>query len=263
MSKKSHLIFILQFCLLASAHGAFPPSYTATYDVEKSNLLVGQSTVTLNNENENIHFSQEIILAGFAAWFGDDQVTEDSWLTKIGDQHILSKYQYIYNNEDNDENGDNGDDEENNLVSVESNRDVFFETQWKQNKDGTYSSVITGTTSGKPFTLDTAKLTWDTLSFQLALMNEITEKRKKYNYQILSKGKLKQYNFTLLDRGNIKINGENYNTVRLDRIQTNKVTKIWLASDFHYIPILIEKYKDNKIDTRATLTSLKINDEQK
>lgn len=264
MIKKSLLIFIFQFYFFAPAHGAFPPSYIATYDVEKSNILIGQSTVILKNSNEQLHYSQIISLVGIAAWFSDDSVTEESWLKKIGDQYVLSKYQYVHNNGDDEEinglgNG-NSFDNDNGFSDDETNEDVFFEAEWKKTKNN-YSGIFSGTVHGVPFSLQSPELTWDTLSFLLSLINDVSKGKKHYSYKILREGKFTQYDFTHNELDSVTINGGSYDAVKLVRDQGNRITKIWLAPNLNYIPILIEKFKDNEIDTRITMTKLDIQDE--
>jgi len=242
MKKKALLFIGLLFYTCAPASGALPPDYTATYDVEKYSIRVGRSTITLEQADNRIHYSQEVKLVGFAALFKKDHVAEDSWLRKSKKNHfLLEKYQYIHTNGDRD-------------------RDVLIEGSWLLSDDDHLSGVLKGTVSGNPVSVQTRDATWDNFSFQLALMNDISAGKSGFSYNVISRGRLKKYTFSMIGPEPIKINAKRYETVKLERNDGRKKTLIWLAPELHYIPVLIETYKDNDLETKVIIDTAQFRD---
>ena len=240
-----YLACVFQICILATAHGAFPPDYTATYDVDKFGTTIGRSTIALNQNKNEMHYSQNVELVGFISWFKDDRVTENSWLTANGNNSfLLNKYQYIHSNSN-------------------KNRDSLFEATWIYNEIDQLTGTITGNARGEMISLQTNEKVWDTLSFQLQLMNDASAKKQSYHYNVISRGKIKHYTFTDAGEETIEINDKEYKTVVLERRNGRKSSKIWLATELHYIPVLIEKYEDDDLDSTMILDTIVFNENQK
>ena len=194
------LLIALQFCISFYAQGAFPPNYTASYDVEKYGLRVGRGTIVLEQNKASIHYSQSVELVGLASLFKSDRIEEDSWLTiSANKQVLLNKYQYIHSNSSRD-------------------RDVLIEGKWSRTKDNQLTGIFNGTVSGGEITVKTKTPIWDNFSFQLALMSDVSDNKKSLSYNIISRGRLKKYDFSLLGSEKLQINEKEYNTVKLERI---------------------------------------------
>lgn len=240
MKIKAYLIIVLQLfglqlCISTSANSAIPPNYIAYYDVEKYSILVGRSTINLHQTEDKIHYSQEVELVGLASLFKNDHVAEDSWITKTADnRYLLDRYQYTHTNSSR-------------------NRNVMIEGNWSQTKDDQVSGILRGTVSGNPVTVPTNKATWDNFSFQLALINDVSDNNKNLSYNVISRGRLREYTFSILDSEQLEINNKQYDTVKLERNDGKKTTRIWLAPELHYIPVLIETYKDDDLETKVII----------
>ena len=127
------------------------------------------------------------------------------------------------------------------------------------NETGELTGEITGDSRGNVVSLKTNKSVWDTLSFQLALMNDASNKSNTYDYNVISRGEVKKYTFLPVAEETIEVNDEEHKTVKLERHNGEKITKIWLAKELHYVPILIEKFKDGDLDSTMTLDSITFN----
>ena len=240
MKIKALIFTFLYSCMPTIAYSAFPPDYRAIYHVEKLGTTVGRSTIALNTTDTEIHYSQNVKLVGFISFFKKDRVSENSWISKIDNDYLLKKYQYVHSHSD-------------------KNRDSLFEATWESDKNCGLTGEITGNTRGKTVSLKTNEPVWDTLSFQLALMNDISNKNETYTYNVISRGEIKQYIFNKIGEETIEANDRKYKTIKLERYSGNKATKIWLATEKHYVPVLIEQYKDDDLDSTMTLDSVTLN----
>lgn len=240
-----YLISIFQLCIYTTAHGAYPPDYTAIYDVDKYGATVGRSTIALKQSKDEMHYSQNVELVGFISWFKSDRVAEDSWLSNNdSNSFLLKKYQYVHSHSN-------------------KNRDSLIEASWGKNEKGQLTGTITGKMRGNTVSIQSNEKVWDTLSFQLALMNDASENKNIYHYNVISRGKIKQYTFTNAGKETIEINDKEYKTVIFERHNGRKFSKIWLATELHYIPVLIEKYKDGDLDSTMTLDTIRFSEIQK
>ena len=240
MKIKSLLLMFLYCCLPATAHSAFPPDYTAVYDVDKYGSTVGRSTIILKQTEDEIQYSQYVKLVGFISFFKKDRVAENSWIRKNNGDPLFDKYQYIHSNSD-------------------KNRNSLFEAVWEKNENDELIGRVTGNSRGVTTALTTNKPIWDTLSFQLALIDDVSSKNDAYIYDVISRGEIKQYMFSAIGEETIEINDREYRAVKLERRSDNKITKIWLAADLHHIPVMIKQYKDGDLDSTMTLDTIMFN----
>lgn len=240
MKIKALVFIFLYSCMPNTAYSAFPPDYSAIYYVDKLGTTVGRSTIALNTTDSEIHYSQNVELVGFISFFKKDRVSENSWISKNNNDFLLKKYQYVHSNSN-------------------KNRDSLLEATWESDKNCGLTGEITGNTRGKTVSLKTNEPVWDTLSFQLALMNDISNKNETYTYNVISRGEIKQYIFTNIGEEIIEINDRQHKTIKLERRSGNKATKIWLATEKFYVPVLIEQYKDDDLDSTMTLDSVTLN----
>lgn len=239
MKRFTYLTLMLHLLFSVTAHSAIPPNYTAIYDVETYSTVVGRSTINLSHDNEKLVYSQVIELVGIAAWFKDDHVSEKSWINKTDDLFLLDKYEYIHSNGD-----------------PKKNRDVLLEGRWSEDRQ---SSEFNGTALGKKTSIKADGTLWDILSVQLALMNDIADSKESLTYQVISKGALNQYTFDLKGPAKIEVKDKQYHTLKAERVSGNKTIRLYLAPKLHNIPVLIEKYKNGKLDTRVLLDTVRFN----
>ena len=244
MNIKNFIAFYLSICIPTIANSAIPPNYTAHYDVEKYSIVVGRTSISLDQTDEKLHYSQNVKLVGFAALFKNDLVAENSWITKtVDNQFLLEKYQYVHTNSSR-------------------NRDVLIKADWSKADDGKMTGVVKGTVSGNPVSVQTQDSTWDNFSFQLALINDVSDRKEKLSYNVISQGRLKKYNFSMLGEKKITLNDKEYDAIKIERIDGKRKTLIWLAPELHYIPVLIETYKNNDLETKVIIDTAQFNGQE-
>lgn len=240
MKIKAILLILIQCCLSTTANSALPPDYKAIYNVDKFGTTVGRSTVTLNQNDNEIHYSQNVKLVGFISYFKKDRVSENSLITKGDDGLLFNRYQYTHSNS-------------------KKNRNSLFEATWMKDENNELIGKITGNSRGIKTSLTTNEPIWDTLSFQLALIDDVSSNNSTYNYNVISRGVIKQYKFSTIGEETIEIDDSEHKTIQLERRSNNKITKIWLAKNKHYIPVLIEQYKDGDLDSTMTIDTIMFN----
>lgn len=231
------LVFTLHLFISMNVYSALPPNYTAVYDVETYRSIVGRSTIKLDQDNDKLLYSQEIELVGIAAWFKDDHVMEKSWINKSEKNgFLLNKYEYIHSN-----------------GNPKKNRNVKLESRWADDKK---SAEFNGSAQGEKVLVKTEGPVWDILSMQLALMNDITDKKGSLDYQVFSKGELNEYTFNLIGAETVTVNEKEYQTLRAERVSGNKIIRLYLAPKLYNVPVLIENYKNGELDNRAILNTV-------
>jgi hypothetical protein len=111
-----------------------------------------------------------------------------------------------------------------------------------------------------PWQLDLEPNTLDKLVYQLALMNDLEEGKKQYNYRIADGGKIKTYTVDVL--------GEEIVTTPLGKIKTLKIKRVrdetskrqtilWCAPALNYLPVKLEHTEKDGTVFTASLRRLK------
>ncbi len=246
------LVALLLLVVFAPVHADNSlPEYNAVYMVEKLGTVIGKSTYSLRHTDKGIHFSQVTELVGIAALLRSDRIEEDSWLVYDGDLLLLKKYKYIHS-------------------GSKKNRNVDLEIVWTtDNTSQKLSGQMTGTSAGKTISSPVDVTVRDALSFQLALRHDamVASTSTKFNgsdssvfdYPVLSKGKLKQYQFTRVGTEDLDLIDKTIATIKLERKNNNRTTRLWLAPELHYVPVKITHTKEGKSDMLMTLDKINFN----
>jgi hypothetical protein len=209
--------------------------YDAQYIVEKYDSQIARLKYSLRQNNQQITYSTSATLTGIVSLFRSDTATERSVLRNT-QPATLTSYHYTQTGSD-------------------KKRNVDFQIDWD-----TTTGVAHGITADKTFELEVTKPVWDPLSFQLALMRDINPDQLRYSYQVIHRGEIKTYIFTRQQDDVLEIDEIFYDTVLLQREHNGRLTKFWLAKDYQYVPLQIERYKNNKLETRITLDSVNIHE---
>ena len=212
-----------------------PADYEASYLVEKYNTQVARLSYRLQHKGEQLVFTTQAKVTGFAALFRDDSATERSVLMNASPPRLLS-YQYRQS-------------------GGKKNRNTQLNVNWRGD-----TGLVQGDYAGAAFTETVQGAVWDPLSVQLALMRDMVTKQPPFHYQVIHHGQLKQYDFEPLANDTLEINEVFYDAVVLQRKHNNRLTRFWLAKDYQYIPLQIETYKNGELDTRILLDSVNIHE---
>lgn len=214
------------------------PVFTAKYGIEKYGVKLAEATYQLANIPTGYRFTQETHLYGLANMFRDDSISAESIVQAKGDSMLLLRHRYTQTGE-------------------EENRDETFTVEWEE-QGSKLRGRITGIVRGKPVKLDTDKPVWEALSFQLPLMAEASEKKKRYRYYALLKGELDTYLFDLAATETIRFADKDYRALKLVRKnpEKNRELRIWLLPELKNIPVIVENMRDGKQHSYMKLESV-------
>jgi hypothetical protein len=208
--------------------------YTAVYKVEKYNTDVGRATYQLEQEDNKAHFFLRTELTGFIALFRKDRVIEDSWLLNKNGELQLQRYSYQQE-------------------GSKRNRNTQISIQWNSESN---TGIASGDHAGKSVSFDVGNRVRDALSFQLSLMQDATEETTPLDYAVLNKDELKHYVFKRAGPDTLTINNHEIDTIIVERQQEDRITRLWLATAYQYVPVQIEVIEDDDTDTRMQIDAL-------
>lgn len=152
---------------------------------------------------------------GLAALLKQDTVTELSvWLKDKG-VNLPVSYSYRYSGSDDD-------------------RVEQQEYDWLSGKVKSLRNGVETVLALDPGTVDTHMV-------QIALRQDLFEGRKEMSYPVISRSKLKQYTFQVL--GDESVMTRAFGKLKCLKLKRGS-TLFWLAEQFDYLPIKIEKDED-------------------
>lgn len=208
--------------------------FSATYMIEKYDNIIGVADYTLEQDAGKAHFSMRTQLSGLAALFRDDKVEEDSWLEPSQGKLQLVRYQYRH-------------------IGSKHNRNTDLAITWA--KDCSHG-LASGSHAGKPVSLEVKRNVLDTLSFQLALMQDAAATDTDLTYTVFNKDELKSYSFTRKGHDTLRLANRDVATIIVERKSDDRITRLWLATQFQYIPVKIEQIENDITNTRMVIDKL-------
>jgi hypothetical protein len=209
--------------------------FKASYLLEKYENVVGISTYELSQRAGETHFSMRSKVSGFIALFRDDRIEEDSWLKQKDGALQLQRYSYHqYGSKD--------------------NRNTELSIHWS---DDNATGTASGSHKGKPVNINVTRGVRDALSFQLSLMQNMSN-HGSLNFDVLNKDELTHYSFKRTGKENLKIHDHTVDTTIVERQQDDRTTRLWLANKFQYTPVKIELLKKGKTDSLMLIDQLSL-----
>jgi hypothetical protein len=224
------LLLLAGMCLfaaeaLAQTNSKLQP-FTAEYQLNRGNMLIGKVTNTLRLEKDGSYTYTSITKpVGIVAAFSSDVITEISQ-GQIKHNRILP-ITYTYEHK-------------------RKKRPKFRKQQfdWHTNKLSTLAP--------KPqLSIDIPKDTQDKASMVLAMMLAIPSDADDIKIKVADKKNLKIYRINKQGTEQIKAGGSDYSSVKLGVSKPGKEpsTRFWLAPELNYLPVQIEKLEKKKTYT--------------
>lgn len=201
--------------------------YTAHYEVSYSSLKVGEMTQRLQRGGDGQHVLQTTAhTTGVVSWLKNDKVTEESiWYEAQGELLPLS-YRYRYQGR---------------------SKDVLerLDFDWQ-------AGEVESLRDGKLTTLTVTPGTYDKHMYQIALRRDLAKGERRIAYSVAERSKIKSYAFEVV--GEEHIDSESFGSLDCLRVKKGTTT-IWVAPDFDYLPVRIEKDEDGSL-VRSELVGL-------
>ncbi len=229
-------LFLVSFLALVFsaplyAEHPFTP-FTAVYKVSRNNTDIGVRTHRLTQHSDHYIYQADMHATGFASLFKSGEVIEVSQWQLRSDQIVPIRYEY--RDSDNEK------------------RHAELNFNWQTNS-------VTNRVGKKPWKMSIPDGTQDKFSYMLALMQDLQHGKKKAEYKIADGGRLKTYQFKVLNNETINTPIGELNTIKLQRVRTgkkNRITYLWVSPEKHYLPVKIERHKDDNVFTMM-ITELK------
>ncbi len=222
---------------ITTAHAL--PDFEAEYTVSSRSMAVAQlhqQLVTDGNNNIRTMISKTKPL-GLAKMFGPTLIQETSTWYQTGDQ--IKSFNYAYDR--------TGGRKEKHITTV---------FDWSTNQiDIDYK--------GRSFQLPLSPDTFDKLSYQHALINDLIADKKELHYRVVDKYRIKEY--TLVRQGTETITTPfgKFEALKLirQRIKTDndkpeRQTTLWCAPSLGYLPIKLEHIEKDGAKYTALLQTL-------
>jgi len=218
---------------LGAADSAPPyPEFVATYDASANGFGVGTVTVSLTHEGGGRYlYRQESTSSGLVSLFGADDSTETSrW--QMVDGHI-EPLEYQAHRED-------GDDDD--------NSHLLFD--WE-------NCTVKNVGAGKHWKIALPPGTLDRLVMQLAMLFDLRDGAKQFDYKVPRQGRIKHYKFALEGEENIELTSGVYRTLKVARTNDDKDQNwVWSAPELDYFPVRFLKKKKSGIKIQLVLRKL-------
>ena len=208
--------------------------YTATYEMSRSNMVVGEGKYELSIDNDGkVIFDARAETTGVVSMFRSDTVRETSRL-QLEDDGSLTAISYDYKHERG--------------RSTEEEKSIHFD--WDQN-------LAIAVVDGKEHRLEIQPGTVDRMALQLRMMMDATaDPDAVMKYETVNDDELRVYEFTQEGRYRVKTGAGEYSTIRLERKHNGRTTIFWSAPELDYLPVRVEQHRNGKTTMRMDMTSV-------
>lgn len=210
--------FILLFYIhTTNAAESWLSPYTATYYIYAKGLHIGTGTRRLEKiDNETYLFSSESETTGFFSLFRKDKITESSRFKYIKDRIMPLEYNYHHTG-----------------GKKERHQIILF--HWDEN-------IAIGIKQQKPWEIPLEDNFLDKMSYQVAVMQALTQENHTLSYKIVDNGKVKQYHPKQVKEERLKTQLGLLETIRFERVSADgeRRTVLWCAPKFQYLPVKVE-----------------------
>ncbi len=234
MLKLTKTLFALGLLLnlsISSAEQAIP-NFTATYDVTKAGIALGEMKSEYKVENDNYSYSSTTEPTGIASWFSSETIIETSNGTLTDNNYIPSSYTYKRSGGKKDE-----------------TTAITFDYDNK---------IAKNTTDNKTINIQIDSSITDRQIVQVLLMHDMLLKKDNLNYSVINKQEIKPYSFEILNEEVIESALGTFKTTPVvrKRKDSSRETTLWLAHELFYIPIKIKQTKDGSTKFEMEITKL-------
>ncbi len=207
---------IVLACLALPASAEGPRPFEAVYKLSAKGFTIGEGRVTLAVDGDGYAYRRTVEPRGLVALFRDDRMEESSAGRLVDGRPRPARYHFLH-----DKKGEEDDREER----------MRFD-----------AGVATGRYKDKRYRLELpAPQTQDRLSQELLLMAAAAAGERSLDVPVVERGKLKTYRFRFDGKATVKVPAGTFETLRMrvDRRESDRRTRLWLAPALGYIPVKI------------------------
>lgn len=218
---------LLTLILVSGISMALEP-YTATYNLSRGNITVGESRYELSIDDGEILFRAHAETQGVVSLFRSDEIIEESRL-RLCEQGQLVAVEYTYRHQRGD--------------IIEEEKHIDFD--WEE---GVAISRVDDETYELP--LETGTI--DQMALQLKVMQDARAGKvdERMLYQAIDEDEVEEYEFTMEGHARIETGAGEFETLRLQRDHGSRTTIFWVAPALGYLPVRVEQRRED----RATIS---------
>ena len=214
------ILFLALFASLAWATTP-PETFVARYTLSIESVQFGETERKLEKlPSGEFLYTTRNYATGVTAMLLKDHITEQSRFRFVKGQFQPVEYRY-----------------ERNGGKKTKLRSARFDWQAKQ---------VEGNHDGEAWQLPVKPGTMDRLLYQLAASYDLQKQRKRFSYQVADHGELKTYDLTMAGVETVDTPLGSLKTMKLQRIDGEYETTLWMAKDLAYLPVRIEHTEDGK-----------------
>lgn len=211
------------FAIDASAQSWQPKAFKAEYVLTKGGLILGEVTRELKRVGvtDKFVYKSTSHSSGFMSFFIKDKIIEQSvWILRDAN---LKPLEYFYSRS-----------------GGKKQRKVNLSFDWRQKR---VSNLI----AQDQWTMTIPDNAQDKLLYQLTLMRDLQNDRSELAYLIPDRGELKIYRFDRLQEEDIDTPLGKLHTIALQWSRDDRVTKLWCAPEYNYLPVQIEQEENGQL----------------
>lgn len=217
--------------LASTASFALPAAFTASYDVKKSGMTLGNMQTSLNYQGNQYHYHKKSKTTGVASLFSNDVIVENA--NGIFNGEYLQPRTYLFHHK-----------------SKRKDREIHTSFQ--------SATKISGSHNNNAFSLNASADSIDRATMELAIARDLLKGKKNFSYTVIEKDKQKRYDLKPLGEEILTLNGKKYHCKKMmvERDNTNRKTIFWLAKETDFIPVKINHIEkgDSIISTLKTFS---------
>lgn len=215
----------------AIAANPLPDKFSVTYAVNKGFITLAYITRTLKpGDNGEYVFESVSRPSAIARMIADGEVLESStWVFADDYPRPLT---YLYKN-----------------TTKNNKREVKLLFDWKNKQ-------VTNIINGKPWKMELHAGVQDKLLYQLTLMVDLSNNKKKLEYQVADGGSIKEYQATIIGKEVLETDMGNFDTVIVQRKSSSRTTTFWCAPELNYLPVMIEHRNNDGGHLEARITDV-------
>ena len=224
-------LLILTWC--AVGHAAEPPLplFNAEYSLKRNGVILGKSKRSLSTApGGNYVYSTLTYATGLIAWFVKDKIKENS-VWHFDGTH-LRPLEYVYSRE-----------------GGSKTRNIKLAFDWQHH-------TVVNSIDGDPWRMEIPPDAQDKLVYQLSIMYDLQQGKRKLGYNIADGGKMKNYQFEIQGEEVLNTPMGKIKTVRIQRIGDQRDTTVWCAPQFGYLPVRLEQQDTDGAELAMQLTSV-------
>lgn len=190
--------------------------------------------ITLSRDKKgNLVYFSETKTSGIVSIFRHDKITERSYIELTPKGFRPTRFVHIHKGS-----------------KVNRDEDIHFD--WS-------ADIATNHIKGKEWKQKIHDGVLDNLSTQLALMSDLHDGKKVFDYTVVDKGELKNYKFEIVGRETLNLPAGKFQTIKLKRTRKNsrRTTYMWTAPALHYLAVKLQHVEPDSSTFVMELQSLR------